>query len=46
MTEEKRCEFVSPRAHIRCQLDAGHEGRHRAWSDEGIPTLAMGSEES
>lgn len=36
-----RCEFVSPRAGIRCQLDEGHEGRHRAWDEEGIPVLAM-----
>ena len=34
------CDFVSPKGTC-CQLDAGHEGRHRAWSVEGIPTLVM-----
>lgn len=42
---EKRCEYVSPRGKIRCELDSGHPGMHRAWDDDGIPTLLMSSED-
>jgi hypothetical protein len=45
-----QCKYVSERGGIQCQLSRHHvdsmnpENRdHRAWNDEGIPTLKMPS---